>query len=404
MKKTEINKGFIIFLSLICLVAITLEMINGRFWLTDFQVYYSAAHNFLSAGAVYHVCFDSGSGFYKYSPVILFFFIPYTLLSYKIASVIHFTVLAFALGYTYTLLLRILKKYFPGNGIRREGLLLSLSFIGILVPFTREMHLGNINILILLLSCQAVMLYIEEKPFSGSLLLGLVVLAKPFYLLLILPLILRKQWKAIGWLGAVLAAGSILPFFLHGIDYTMTLYSGWFSTMIGHSTDYPGMSSLGYLIRHNLFPTMPGFAEYVIIFLYCGLMTWFITYNKIQEEKVKDDNFTMHGNFFFEWILMLSFMSLLFRTDWVLLLLTAPLITFIVFYISQTKRFWLIPILVIFLFFYGANSDDLLGKGLSGSILRSGLMGLGNFCIVILALILFLDFRKMKANKNSLHE
>ena len=399
MKKTEFNKRFIIFLSLICLITITLEMINGRFWLTDFQVYYSAAHNFLSGDAVYHVCFDSGSGFYKYSPVLLFFFMPYTLLSYKIASVIHFIVLAFALGYTYSLVISILKKYFFGNGIRREGLLLSLSFIGILVPFSREMHLGNINILILLLSCQAIMFFIDEKPFSGSLLLGLVILAKPFYLLLLLPLILRKQWKAIGWLGIVVACGAILPFFLYGVDYTVTLYSGWFSTMIGHSTDYPGMSSLGYLVRHNFFPALTGNAEYVIILLYSGLMMWFINYNRSREQKVDDGKITMQGNFFFEWILMLSFMSLLFRTDWVLLLLTAPLIMFIIFYISQTRRFWLIPVLVVFLFLYGANSDDLLGKELSGAILRSGLMGLGNFCIVILSLILFLDFRKMKTFK-----
>jgi len=394
MKKTEINKGFIIFLSLVCLVTITLEMINGRFWLTDFQVYYSAAHNFLSGGPVYHVCFDSGSGFYKYSPVILFFFMPYTLLSYKIASVIHFVVLGFALGYTYTVVFNTLKKYFFGNGIRREGLLLSLSFIGILVPFSREMHLGNINILILLLSCQAVMFYIGEKPFSGSLLLGLVVLAKPFYLLLLLPLILRKQWKAMGWFGVVVACGAILPFFLHGVGYTMTLYSGWFSTMIGHSTDYPGMSSLGYLVRHNFFPALPGFAEYVIILLYAGLMTWFISDNKIREQRVNDGNITSHGNFFFEWIVMLSFMSLLFRTDWVLLLLTAPLIMFIFVYISKTKRVWLIPVLVLFLFFYGANSDDLLGKELSGAILKSGLMGLGNLCLVILSLILFLGIKR----------
>ena len=48
-------------------------------------------------------------------------------------------------------------------------------------------------------------------------------------------------------------------------------------------------------------------------------------------------------------------------------------------------------------FFFGANSDDLLGRELSRKILHYGLMGLGNLALAITALVMYFDFRKQTA-------
>ena len=396
MKKVNLNYGFMLFLMVICLVTFTLEMINGRFWLGDFKVYYSAAQNFFSGEQVYLLDFYKGSGFYKYSPVVLFFFLPLTILSYKIASIIHFFILGFAFWYSFTLILKILKKYFFRWEIKHEGWLLCLSFICILIYFTREMHLGNINIIMLLLCCQALQCYLDKKFFLGSLFFGLVVLTKPFYLLLLLPLFWRKNWRGLIWFIFVLACGGIIPFLYLGFTDGLTLYSGWFSTILVHSQDFPGMGSIDYLIRHNIYTALPGFAEYIIMLMMCGFSTGFVLTNIKKERNVKNGEVLAERNFIFEWFLILSLLPVLFKTDWVQLLLSAPLITFMIFYISCTKKYWLIPIMVFLLFFFGANSDDLLGKELSGKFLTMGFMGLSNFILVIISLFMFLDFRKGK--------
>ena len=65
-----------------------------------------------------------------------------------------------------------------------------------------------------------------------------------------------------------------------------------------------------------------------------------------------------------------------------------------IFYISSRKQYRFIPVLVILLLVYGANSDDLLGKSLSHTIMESGLMGISNFLLAMVALYLFFLNRK----------
>ncbi len=400
MNKRNIFNGFTIFVAIVCLLTFTLNMINGRFWLADFRVYYSAARSFFSGEQVYQISFVSGSGYYKYSPVILFFFLPICFLSFKIASVVYFFILGVGYWYAFTVIRKLLKKYFFTWDGKYEVLAVSLSFICILIYFTREMHLGNINIFMLLLCCQALWCYLEDKPASGSLFLGLVLLTKPFFLLLLLPLIWRKNWKAIAWLGFVLACGGMIPFLYPGITESLILYSGWFKAILAHDLTFPGMNSLGYIFRHGVFPALPDYAEYLIILAACGFATWFILANLKSERKEKDGDVQSEINFIFEWFLIISLLPVLFKTDWVQLLLSAPLITFMIFYLFNTKKYWLIPIMVFLLFFFGANSDDLLGKELSGKLFKMGLMGISDFLLVMLSLLMFLDFRK---RKNRIH-
>lgn len=394
MNTTKFRHVFLILISAIVLTTFIFEMINGRLWLADFKVYYSAAYNFFSGEQVYLVSFYMGSGFYKYSPAILVFFLPYCFLSYKVASIIHFFILGIAFWYAFTFILKILKKYFFQGVIRYEVWLLSLSFVCILIHFTREMHLGNINIIMLLLCCQALYFYLSEKPLKGSLLLGLVLLAKPFYILLLIPLLVRKKWNALAWLGVVLAGGALFPILIRGFSGTLELYSAWVKTILVHGVDFPGMTSLDYLLRHHFFPAMPGYAGYIIMIVTCGIVAWFVFSDRMREQNSKKRTDLLHVNFIFEWFLILALLPVLFKTDWVQLMLSAPLITFMIFYISSTKKYWMIPIMVILLFFFGANSDDLLGRELSGTFLTMGLLGLSNFILVLLSVYMFLDFRK----------
>ena len=245
--KQRIISIFPIVAGLAVILTMTLNMINGRFWLADFRVYYSAAKQFITGGQVYLVSFDEGSGYFKYSPAVLYLFLPYTLFTYKVASVIHFLVLGLIYWYSFRVIADLLKKHIYTTPFRNEQLLITLAFLCIAIHFSREMYLGNINIVMLLLCCLAVRDQLDGKEFKGSLFLGLAILTKPYFLILVLPLLLRKRWKSLGSLAAVLAAGFLLPFLYPGPGKAWALYTGWFRTMSAHDKGFDDMNSLDYL-------------------------------------------------------------------------------------------------------------------------------------------------------------
>jgi hypothetical protein len=393
LKKNEILNGFTIFVALACLLTITLNMINGRFLLGDFMVYYTAAGNLISGKPVYLATFYGECGYYKYSPATLFFFFPYLFFNFKTAAIIHFGILGIACWYVFVILRRFMREYFLVTNLRHEVWVLGISFACILIHFTRELYLGNINIILLLLCCLAMLNFLRSKDIQGGLLFGIVVLAKPYLLVLLLPLLLRKKWRALTWTGIAIAGGLILPFIFPGPQKSMSLYGDWIQTILNHNDGYAGMTSLDYLFRHY-FPAWPAWGI-LVIFLFGSAMTAvFILSNLFGEQKEGSTKDMADMNFVFEWFLLIALLPNLIPTDWVLLLFTAPIITFMMFYVSSRKQYWWIPVMVVLLFFYGANSDDLLGRELSHAILESGIIGLSNFILVIAALLMFMDYRK----------
>jgi hypothetical protein len=399
MKKSDYLNGFTIFVAILVLLTFVLNMINGRFYLCDFKVYYTATANLISGGPVYLVSFDSGSGFYKYSPATLFFFLPYEFVNFKIAEIIHFFVLGVAYWYTMVIIRKLIRDYFITRSLKHEVGLISISFVCILIHFVREMSLGNINIILLMLCCLSIWALISGKDLQGGLLLGIVVLAKPYLLILLLPLLLRKKGRAMMALFATILCGLIIPFIFPGPSRSVSLYNEWIKSIMAHTAGYPGMTSLDYFIR-NLVSSWPDWGILVIFFACCALIATFIINNIRSEKQNKKEAGLANRNFAFEWFLLIALLPNLIKTDWVLLLFSAPLITFMIFYIASQKQYGWIPVMVTIIFFYGANSDDLLGRFLSHMILQSGLMGLGNFLLVIVSLVMFLHMRK---TSNGIH-
>lgn len=393
VKKQDIFNGFTILVTVACLLTLTLNMINGRFLLGDFKVYYSAAENLFTGKQVYMVSFYTGSGFYKYSPATLFFFLPYLCFSFKTASILHFFILGGAYWYAFILIRHLIKGYFLKVSVKNEVLLLSVSFCCILVPFSRELYLGNINIILLLLCCLSIRNFLTGKDTQGGILLGFVILAKPYLLVLLLPLLLRRKWTALAWMGLTITGGIFLPFFFTGATRGISLYGGWVASIRMHSGDFPGMTSLDYFFR-LLIPMWPEWGGLLIFCVISGAVAMLIIDNIIKEKQEGASADHTGMNFTYEWFLILALLPNLIRTDWVLLMFSAPILAFMIFYIASRKRYRFIPVLVLILFFYGANSDDLLGRQLSHKILYSGLMGVSNLLLVILSLFLFLDLRK----------
>src|SRR5690242_14024338 len=124
---------FIVFATVIFAAVFAIEKINGRFWLNDFKVYYSAAQALVNGQQVYGVPFGLDTGYYKYSPFVAMLFVPYTFLPYEIAAIIHFIVLCAATILTIITLGRLVGRYFLPLKIRTENLLMSLALLCIVL-------------------------------------------------------------------------------------------------------------------------------------------------------------------------------------------------------------------------------------------------------------------------------
>jgi hypothetical protein len=387
--------GFTVFILILCLLNPIINSINGRFFVSDFKVFYLAAKNLLAGEKVYMIAFGLDSGFYKYSPMTLLMFIPYTAFNFQIAAIIHLIILSFCFWASYLLTRKILSAWFFPN-VTNERWLISMAAICTLIFLVKELYLGNINILLVLLCLLALNDILLGKQWTGGILLGIVLLAKPFFLILILPLALRKKFKTLTGIAVTLFVGFIIPFFVLGFQRSLLLHMDWIKTILIHGSNYPSMNSIDYLLHYYLFPDLAGYVEYLIIIAAGILAGWFVMIN-IRREKIGEEiKGAEERNFIIEWFLLLSIIPNVMKTDSEHFLASIPIITFIIYYIAVSRRFWLIPVMVILIFFYGGNSQDALGREFSAQLFSMGLIGISNLLLILMTLLLYLDFRNMK--------
>ncbi|MCX6250841.1 MAG: glycosyltransferase family 87 protein [Bacteroidetes bacterium] len=371
-----------------------MNYINGHLFFSDFKVYYLAAKNLTTGGQVYMVPFGQGSGFYKYSPLTLFFFLPFTIFSFPIAALIHYCFLCFGLFYSFVIIRQLLVSYFFPRKIKHEWLLLMFSLICILIHVVRELYLGNINSLMLILSLVALCRSLQNKEISGGVLLAVIVLTKPFFLILLLPLLFRKRFKIVGWFIVTVLTGIILPFIVFGPYAGFNLHNEWINTMIIHDQGFPGTHTATYLLQHYLFHDMNRFMNHIINLAICILVCWLIYRNRHMESKGKESIKLEDKNFIFEWFVLLAMIPLLVKTDSEHFLASAPVIAFLIYFVAINKRNWQILVVVLLVLFFGANSTDLIGKDLSEKLDVMGVLGLSNLLLILLTCYNFVCFQK----------
>ncbi|MCX6235193.1 MAG: glycosyltransferase family 87 protein [Bacteroidetes bacterium] len=394
IRKDKSVFGFTVFAFLVFILIFTIENINHRFWLTDFKVYYQAAKTMIMGGRIYFIQFDYGAGLYKYSPFVLFFFLPFCIFSYKVAAILYFVILCFVVWFTFILLRKMLDRYFFTDRIKNEGLLLSFALICIMLHVVKELHLGNFNAVLLLLCCLSLWNCLRNRNILGGILFGIVVLTKPYFLILILPLLFRKNWKALAGMVFTLVVGFWLPLFFLGPANGWELHLEWFKTMFLHQDIYPGVNTVYYFIQHFIYPGLPGFFQLVIIILSGFVAIWLIIRNTHLEKKSNNPIKMANMDFIMEWFILIAVIPNLVKTDSEHFLVCAPLITFIIYSINQRKLYWFIPIFIFLIFLYGGNSTDLFGRELSDKLFWMGLIGLSNLLLLMVALIFHFDLRR----------
>ena len=387
----EINKSikYFIFISLLLFTAILIvEKINGRFWLNDFKVFYEAAKALLSNEKVYGIPFGLETGFYKYSPFTLLFFIPFTLIPYNIASIIDFILIASATISTIVLLVQIIRK---NNGLPSPPktityLLILLCVINHLV---RELHLGNTNMILLLLLTLSIKLALESKYISSSALLAITILTKPYFLICLLPYLLIKKYKSIVYVFVWLLAFVIVSGAAIGFEKSFSLYSEWILAMKEHSTYLSSNHTLFALLSFYLGIKIPS-SFGIIILVVIGILSFAFLWlknrmNQIEISKSKN----AEQVFLLYYFILIALIPSILITDTEHFLFSLPLIVLLFLKVKQENKFAYTIFFIVLMFLYGGNSSDLLGKSLAGKVEDWGLLGIGNLIIIFVAIYLF---------------
>jgi len=390
MKK---NRSFILFSTLIFIAIFVIEHINQRFWLYDFKVYYSAAEALINSHPVYGQPFGLSTGFYKYSPFTLLCFTATTLFSYEIACSIHFIVLALSTLMSLMLLDKILNQYPFLKNSNKLNWILSLSFVCILNHLVRELHLGNVNVLIVLLLCSCIYFNKLTKHWLAGATFAMALLIKPYLIILGLPLLLYKKYKTI--LSAIvtsIVAVLIVTLFL-GFNQSYQLHIDWLKAMLDHSSYLQSSHTIISILNNLGFSFMQQTWQLYLLagFLMLYVAVFFIMIKPKQNSKNEEINF-INTSFIF-----LAILPNFLITDTEHFLYALPVIFILLNFIFSLKNKMITIFFILFVVMYGANSSDIFGNALYDSFEKWGLLGLGNLGLIILLVYILSNNKKLKA-------
>ena len=386
--------GFLVFVVIICGLLFTSEIINQRFWLNDFKVYYLSAKALLEGNQIYGISHGLDSGFYKYSPFVLLIFIPFAILPYIVACIIYYALVVAGIIYLFSLIKYFLSKYYSQQQITHLGWILGLIFIFALNLLYRELHLGNTNIFLLILLLLFIRLIITSKFFLAGILFSLILLIKPFFLILAIPLLIHKKWKIIGGVAVFMIIQALLLIVILGWSTFYFLHTEWIKAIYSHSASYPGNNTIEYLASHFFSDVLTTNLKYIILLGFILLYTFLITIKKCHYVKYHGHN-NEERDFILGFFLLMSLLPSILNTDTEHFLYSLPVISLITYFAFMKKK----PIFFLFLFLifllYGTNSNDIVGKTIGDFYDQIGALGISNLLLLFWGFWLFFTNKKL---------
>jgi hypothetical protein len=218
---------WIIFILILSGASLAGEIANHKFYTLDFEVYYKTALRMLNHAEIYSVAED-GHYVYKYSPVAGLFFIPFAFFDYTVASFIYWALLTFLLIVGLKIFFNLLDESYSQSKKKSISIVLTLSLLTVGVHVHREWHLGQVNLLLLVIYIFLIQAYSKKHFILFAALLSISIFLKPFGLIFLPYLLYKKQWEAFSNSLAISILLAVLPFFLYpSLDQLIHLYQGW---------------------------------------------------------------------------------------------------------------------------------------------------------------------------------
>lgn len=375
-------KRFSISVAILCILYYVLEWYNGRAQMADFRVYYDAANALLHGNTLYGKAFGVSSGFYKYSPFACIPFIPLAVLPYSIASVIYYGVTAAAIIF---FSVRV-STYLQGTSANQRLLLPLLAGLFLIDHLERELHLGNINLLLLIALFETFIALKSNQNIRGGVFYGLVLLFKPHFVLLLPYFIWKKRFKTVAASVASVAFGLFLPAVALGWKENMSLLNKWFGAMSDHNLALQRSPNTIYGLLNNIF--LDGQAGSWLIAVTLLLVAVLVAIFILRNDRIAGEKWSTNLRYQ-EYFLLIALVPSLVHTDtehfmWIWPLLALSIYGLLNKDVKQTR----LGIILLALAFipFAINSPDLVGNRLQ-LLFDEGGIGLGNLLIIAAALM-----------------
>ena len=365
-----------------------LLFVNHRFQLSDFNVYYGAADALINGEQVYGKAFGLSSGYYKYSPEILVPFLPFALLKYDVAAVLFYLINS---GIILLLLNEFKQTFFKSYEWGREVwffLIVTVLFFG--DQLERELFLGNVNALLLLLTLWSVRSIENNQRAKAGLIYAVVLCFKIHFLILLPYFILKKEWKVLLYT-VVGLLGMLLILFLCVPGRFVVLHSQWLKAVQAHNVQLDQSPNTIYFVIQKVLSSLH-MAVISVAAVLIGLSIAGLTYLKFIWKNIGKG---FQSN---EALILLALIPVLTHTDTEHFLWAMPFFLMILITVSKWNKKGKIAAGVV-LFFASIpflfNSPDIVGKGLSKQLDEGGI----GFMLILLLLLSFL-YRSVKVFRN----
>jgi hypothetical protein len=377
----------------VLLAIIVLDRINGRLWLSDFRVYWEASGHFLRSEPPYGKAFGLDSGLYKYSPFTLLLFAPWSWLPYPVASVLFALLIAAAMVFGMVRADRIVRDRLLAAPIRPAALWLAL--LVVIVHLHRELHLGNVNMILLVLLLLAAEQLLRKRAWPAGALIGLVILVKPHFVVLLPILVLHARFREVLHVVATVVIGSMLPAMITGWHTNLALHSDWLRAMAAHNASpfYTGegpkmatdtiYSVLWQLSGSVLPPTK------VSAMIILGTVALGVLFFDRRNRRSAQGSTARDSDLLFTFLWLIALVPSITATDTEHFLLAIPMVAFLLHHMLGSGRSpWLVPVGTIVLLGFGGNWQDLWGPW-SGVLADHGVLGAANLLLIGLCAILY---------------
>jgi len=388
---------FTIVFSGIALLLFLVEHVNGRAWMNDFRVYYGAADALIHGEPLYGVAHGLGSGVFKYAPFMALLFVPFALLPYPVAAAVQFGLIVWAFLAAVVSIDRSLRKYLLAE---RAPLYtpLFITALVVVVHLHRELHLGNINMILLALLLLAFERLLQGRSVAAGVLLGVVILAKPHFLVLVPLLLLRSRFRALAVVLLTFLFGVLVPALFLGSTANIELLGDWSGQMASHNAALIYSGGSGYEAVNTVYSFLhravlsrigmkgSSLEAYVILACVAIIFGSFVLWNLWRERRERQPS---DRSFLFEFLLLIALVPSITLTDTEHFLLSMPLVAYVVLHLlPKPATRWLPWVAVPVLFAYGGNWEDALGP-LSDQYIHYGILGIGNIVLLLLSAWLF---------------
>lgn len=372
---------FVVISFIVCIAYYVLLTINGRNQMSDFRVYYDAAHAFLNHTQLYGKSFGLSSGYYKYSPFALIPFFPLALLPFAVASKLFYLLITVAIIWFALKMQRTLAHDMYG----KTGWILTVTVLFLADHLERELSLGNIYLFLLICIYWIYYFLLHSKEKPAGILYGLLLLFKPHFLILLPYFVWKKKWMTMACSILVLFMGLFIPALFEGWAANWKHIGEWIHAMQAHSIRLQQSPNTIYGIFNGLILQQKGKFISVVILLSIVAISFFIW--MLKNNRLQQNNEIRYLEFFF----LVAIIPNLVHTDTEHFMWTWPLIAFILhhlFYSIVPQKWIWISVLALAFLPYCLNTPDLIGKKGTRFVDYGGGMGIANILLIGTALVI----------------